>query len=66
MIDLKVGNCFYEKKSEVYKYHVVAILENEEQIVFKYFGKRKQWWHYEIKSFYEYETWVECGLYFKK
>lgn len=31
----------------VYKIHVLAIIEG--MIVFKYYGKHKQWWHYDIK-----------------
>jgi hypothetical protein len=63
---LKIGDCFYEKNYSRYKYHVVAVLEEEEQVIFKYYGKRKQWWHYIIKSFYEIDSWFECGLYYKK
>lgn len=45
-----------------YKCHVVAILkdeprENYTQIVYKYYGRRKQWWHYEtidLESFLYY------------
>jgi hypothetical protein len=31
-----------------YKIHIVAIVEN--MVVFKYYGKHKQRWHYEIKT----------------
>ncbi|MBW1853069.1 MAG: hypothetical protein JRJ00_00040 [Deltaproteobacteria bacterium] len=65
-MDLKVGDCFYEKKYDNYKYHVVAVLKEEEQIVIKYYGKRKQWWHYEVKSFYEVDMFFTNGLYYQK
>ncbi len=63
-ITLNVGDCFYQKKF-AYKYHVVAILEEEKHIVVKYYGKRKQWWHYEVESFYHYDSYFGCGLCFK-
>ena len=65
----KIGDCFYEKR-QTYKYHIVAIFisepDTEPQIVYKYYGKHKQWWHYEVKSVYEFESWLECGLYYFK
>lgn len=37
-----------------YKIHIVEIIDEGLSycplIVFRYFGKHKQWWHYEIKS----------------
>lgn len=48
-----------------YKYHVVTILdeEPETQVVIKYYGKRKQWWHYEIKALWVIERSLKDGLY---
>ena len=41
-----------------YKYHVVAIVNDGDEvlIVVKYFGKRRQWWHYEVWDTFIY--WV--------
>ncbi len=37
-----------------YKIHIVEVIDEGltycQMIVFRYFGKRKQWWHYQIKS----------------
>lgn len=35
---------------EPYRLYLLEIVEGT-QIVYKYFGKHKQWWHYEIISF---------------
>lgn len=45
----KVGEAYYVKRgiNKLYKAHIVAIVD-EEYIVFKWYGKYKQWWHYEI------------------
>ena len=34
----------------LYKIHIVSIIDEGKGIyvVYRYFGKRKQWWHYEI------------------
>ena len=66
-LTLDIGDCFYEKTYN-YKYHIVAILdeEPEKMIVYKYYGDHKQWWHYEIKSLYSMNLWFESGLYFIK
>lgn len=67
MSDPKIGDFFY-MKNDPRKYHVVSILDKEDkpQIVYKYFGVHKQWWHYEIDSVYNYNQSLEIGLYFKK
>ena len=31
-----------------YKIHIVAIVDDE-MVVYKYYGRHKQWWHYEIE-----------------
>ena len=53
---------FWDKK---YKYHVVQIIDEKPDpiIVYKYYGKYKQWWHYEIKRLYEFESYIKAGLY---
>lgn len=60
------GLCFYmHMNRDKRKYHVVCILdkEDEPQIVYKYFGIHKRWWHYEIQSLYAFNMYFESGLY---
>lgn len=40
------------------KIHIVALIEND-MVVYKYYGKHKQWWHYQVKSKDEIEFFVE-------
>jgi len=49
VIDFKIGETFRIKD---YKIHICAIVD-EEMVVYKYYGKHKQWWHYEVESRYE-------------
>ena len=39
-----------------YKYHLVLVFEDGDDtlLVVKYYGKRKQWWHYEVWTSFEY------------
>jgi hypothetical protein len=67
-MEIKVGMKFKEKQG--YKCHILAIIEDTEnpglfskQIVYKYYGKRKQWWHYDIVGFYSFNMRLESGLY---
>jgi hypothetical protein len=32
-----------------YKIHICAVVDDN-QIVFKYYGRHKQWWHYRIEE----------------
>lgn len=52
---------FYDKS---YKYHVVSIINDGKRklIVFRYYGKHKQWWHYEIMELWHIENMFEAGL----
>ena len=50
---LKPGDIFWGDLG--YKCHVLTNLPKEEQIVFKYFGKNKKWWHYGIESYFWFE-----------
>lgn len=45
----KVGETYKYKigGGKPYKIHIVAIVD-EGQVVFKYYGRHKQWWHYEV------------------
>ena len=48
-MDFKIGQNYKLRIGQhVYKIHIVAIID-ETQIVYKYYGKHKQWWHYEIQ-----------------
>jgi hypothetical protein len=59
---------FFYKKNDFHKYHLVGILENEPQpqVIYKYFGRYKQWWHYEIKSLYIFKISIKDGYYYFK
>lgn len=37
------------------KHHILVNLKKEEQIVFKYYGKHKQYWHYDVESYFWFE-----------
>ena len=45
----KVNDVFYMLKSpgKPYKCHVVAIVDDY-MVVYKWYGRVKQWWHYEV------------------
>lgn len=50
---LKVGDTFYHTQPgfegiKEYKCHVLAIVDDE-YIVYKWYGKHKQWWHYQVE-----------------
>jgi len=52
---LKEGDTFVDDQG--YKCHVVTNLPKESggKIVWKYYGKHKQWWHYVIESYFWFE-----------
>ena len=60
MIEFKIGDTFYSatkgRLGERYKCHVLAIVDDS-YVVYKWYGRCKQWWHYEIghKNFLEME-----------
>lgn len=59
-IDLRTGNTFHYQR---YKYHIVAAFyDGENMYVVKYFGKYKQWWHYEVYSESALKCKIEFGL----
>jgi hypothetical protein len=51
--NLKEGDIFVDEDG--YKCHIITNLKEERQIVFKYYGKRKQWWHYFVQSYFWFE-----------
>ena len=52
VINFKVGETFriFIGVND-YKIHICAIVD-EEMVLYKYYGKHKQWWHYEVESRY--------------
>lgn len=46
------------------KIHIVELIENE-MIVYKFFGKRKRWWHYRVTHKRELEKYFEMGKEYK-
>ena len=41
-----------------YKCHVLAVVDDN-QVVFKWYGKHKQWWHYDVLSLWLVEQYIE-------
>ena len=60
----EVGGTYYRRRDSR-KYHVIAILDKEDrpQIISKYFGHHKRWWHYEIESLEGFKYSFELGSY---
>jgi len=51
VVDFKKGESYRAKIGTYnYKIHILEIIEG--MIVYKYYGKHKQWWHYEIEHPY--------------
>ena len=53
MTDLKVGDTFHHTQpsfegTKEYKCHILAVVDNE-YIVYKWYGKHKQYWHYQVE-----------------
>lgn len=61
-MEIGIGTVFYCEHG--YKNHIVSILDNEPspQIVYKYYGKHRQYWHYSIVSKYSFDSYMEIGL----
>ncbi len=61
---IKIGDTFNHRNYRI-KYHVLAVLDDEPetQVVLKYYGNHKQWWHYKIEALEVIETWLDVGLY---
>ena len=47
LVGVKVGDVFHDLRR--YKCHIVAIVNDDKGtvIVYRYYGKVKQWWHYD-------------------
>ena len=50
MSDVKIGDTFkiLAGTPKPYKAHVVAIVD-EDMVVYKWYGRHKQWWHYKVE-----------------
>lgn len=59
---LKQGSIFWDFD---YKYHIVDIISDEKGkvFVFRYFGKHRQYWHYEVKTEYQMYLCFKWGQY---
>ena len=64
-IELKQNSVFYYENRKCY---IVTHLENEKnpQIVYKFYGKYKQWWHYEIIDSDSFKWYEEREMITKK
>lgn len=64
----KIKECgwFYDERGFWYtnKCHIVYCCD--EFIVWKYFGKRKQWWHYQVQQTFGFANACELGLFVLK
>jgi hypothetical protein len=58
----RAGEIFY-KGREPYKYHIVGVLSLAQQVIYRYYGKRKQWWHYEVEHMDSFKYCFEIGIY---
>lgn len=62
----EIGKTFYQKH-DPRKYHIVAIInEPKVQIVYKYFGIHRKYWHYEIIWEYTFNLNFESGYWTEK
>lgn len=61
---MEIPQSWYEMNNP-YKYHIVLEFEDNgnKYIVFKYYGRYKQWWHYQIERRRYVESGFKCGLY---
>lgn len=64
--DLKIGDCFY-KKNDKRKFHIIDFVEDDETIlvIYKFYGIHKQWWHYKIEEYFDFNESMKIGLYTK-
>ncbi len=61
-INFKNGQTYRISKrpGETVKIHILEIVE-ERYIVYRWYGKYKQWWHYEIEKDIFLEQYIEFG-----
>lgn len=58
-MDFEISQTYHIFKGpgKPYKIHILAIIE-ENYIVFRWYGRHKQWWHYEI----EHKNILKCEI----
>lgn len=56
---IRIYNRFGPAK-DGYLVHVVAIVDDV-MVVWKYFGKHKQWWHYGVEHIDIFKIWIDRG-----
>ena len=58
-MEFRVGETYhiYRGFRRKYKIHIVAIVDGG-MVVYKFYGKHKQWWHYEIVNRIALERYV--------
>jgi hypothetical protein len=69
-IKFYVGDNHYILKGpgKPYKIHILSLLKSDGNnlVIYKWYGRHKQWWHYEIKEDYLLEIEIEgCKKYNK-
>ncbi len=70
--NIQPGECFYHDQvgylgKGTYKTHIIAITEHKEYggyvFTLAWYGKHKQYWHYEVKKDWEMVEWFKNDLY---
>lgn len=56
----EIGQTYYMNKGpgKPYKVHIVGIVDDH-YIVYKWYGRHKQWWHYEVDKDTVFQILVE-------
>ncbi len=67
IMEFNVGDThhFYMPPGGYYKLHICAIID-EEYVVYKWYGKHKQWWHYQIEHMYIIDAKIKRALELKE
>lgn len=65
LLDIKEGDKYhlfghYHRIGKT-KIHIIKIIKDngKKLIVYKWYGLRKQWWHYELEKEYMFKFWYE-------
>lgn len=60
-MEFKAGQAYKCRiNNKNYKIHIVAVVDIN-MVVYKFYGKHKQWWHYEIKRADDLEFYIELA-----
>jgi hypothetical protein len=65
-MEIEKGFIFYHNQGGTgYKSYVVDIIKDGEKslVIWKWYGKHKQWWHYKIENLWGFEHAFELGSY---